>query len=370
MNTKDVLNAHLYPVYGQNARRKDIPYYDTLTIAAGQMEYFFFQTPIGNQFLRNTQLPLSGQEVFFLEAFSAYFNVQKDTLAEINALNEVLQQSYLEISVDNRVIGKYPGLDFINYLIADTVADQVVVTINFPKLVGNRNGDGFLGRELPLPIILNSTSAFSFRWVCTAASATAFDTLNMTLVLHGLQIDKLDSFYWDNLKGNQFQQVPVTYYNTVAITGAAANTYQLFANPAALPTLFSKTFPLSDITTFSCQNIEVFVNQPDVPVDPVTILNSRLFNTFNVVVDDVERYNANLMNMLSLIAGFGATLTTTPDTDYVTILHLRQSKTLRVPLEIPANSNVAVTLNQPAASVGITGEITVVMRGVETRRVA
>lgn len=370
MNTKDVLNAHLFPTGEQNARRKDIPYYDTLTIAAGQTEYFFFNTPLGNQFLRNTQLPLSGQEVFFLEAFSAYFNVQKDTLAEIDALNEVLQQSYLEISIDNRVIGKYPGMDFINYLIADTVADQVVVTVNFPKLAGNLNGDGFLGRKLPLPIILNSTSAFSFRWVCTAASATAFNALNMTLVLHGLQIDKLDSYYWDNLKNNKFQQVPVTYYNTVVIPGAGQNTFQLFANPAALPTVFSKTFPLSDITTFSCQNIEVFVNQPDVPIDPVTILNSRLFNTFLITVDDVERYNSNLINMLSIVAGFGATLTTTPNTDYVTILNLRQSKTLRVPLEFPANSNVNISLTQPAASLGITGEITVAMRGIETRRVA
>jgi hypothetical protein len=370
MNTKDVLNAHLFAQSGDNARRKDIPYYDTLTVAAGQTEYFFFTTPIGNQFLRNTQLPLSGQEVFFLEAFSAYFNVEKNTLAEINALNEVLQQSFLEISVDNRVIGKYPGMDFINYLLSDTVADQVVVTVNFPKLLGNRNGDGFLGRKLPLPIILNSTSAFSFRWVCTAASATAFDTINMTLVLHGLQIDKLDSFYWDNLKNNQYQQVPVTYYDTVPIPNNAQQTYQLFTNPARVPTLFSKTFPLSDITTFSCQNIEVFVNQPDVPIDPSTILNSRLFNTFRVAVDDVERYNANLMNMLSMLAGFGRTLTSTPDTDYVTFLHLRQSKTLRIPLEVPANSNVQVELTQPAASLGITGEITVAMRGVETRRVA
>jgi hypothetical protein len=156
----------------------------------------------------------------------------------------------------------------------------------------------------------------------------------------------------------------------MVIPNTNAFTYQMFANPAALPTLFSKTFPLSDITTFSCQNIEVFVNQPDVPIDPVTILNSRLFNTFFITVDDVERYNSNLMNMLSMLAGFARILTTTPNTDYVTKLHLRQSKTLRIPLEFPANANVAVNLNQPGTSLGITGEITVALRGVETRRVA
>lgn len=370
MNTKDILNAQLFPSIADNARRKDIPYYDTLPIATGQTEYFFFTTALGNQFLRNRILPLSGQEVFFLEAFSAYFNVVKDTTAEFDALNEVLQQSYLEISIDNRVVGKYPGLDFINYTLRRTLADQVVLIYGQPEVGGNINGDNFLGRKLPLPIILNSTSAFQFRWVCTAASATAFNGINMTLVLHGVQVDKLDSYYWDNLKANQFQQVPVTYYNTMVIPNTNAFTYQFFANPAAAPTLFSKTFPLSDITTFSCQNIEVFVNQPDTPIEPTTILNSRLFNTFNINIDSVERYNSNLMNMLSMLAGFGQILTTTPNLDTITYLHLRQSKTLKIPLEFPANSNVNVIINQPGTSLGITGEITVALRGIETRRVA
>jgi len=363
MNTRDILNQYLYPETYQNIRRKDYPYYDTQTITAGVTEYFFFVTALGNNFLRNKRLPLAGSEVYFVEEISAYLQLNITTTALADALNELLQQSYLQVSVDNRVVGKYPGLDFIQFTYGDTFADQVVVTALQPRVQ-------LTTRKLPLPIILNSTSAFEFRFVTTAAAATAFDTINMRLKLSGLQLDKLDSFYWDNLKANQFQQVPVTYYNTVVIPNANEQTFELFQNPQQAQTLFSQTFPLSDIQTMAIQNIEVFVNQPDVPIEPTTILNSRLFNTLVIQVDDVQYYNSNLQELLSMFAGFGSTLTTTPDLDVVNFLNLKQSKTLRTPLEIPANSKVRIALTQPAASLGITGEITVALRGVETRRVA
>jgi hypothetical protein len=89
-----------------------------------------------------------------------------------------------------------------------------------------------------------------------------------------------------------------------------------------------------------------------------------------VTIDDVEYYNGSLVDMLSVVAAFGETLTTTPDLDTVAILNHRDSKTLRVPLNIPANSKVQISLTQPAGSLGITGEFTVALRGIETRRVA
>jgi hypothetical protein len=370
MNTKDILNAFLYPSVNTNVRRKSYPLYDTLAIATGTTEYFFFTTAVGNIFARNKRLPLAGTEVFFIEAISAYVQTNISTVALSNALNEILQQSFLEVSVDNRVVCKLPGLDFVNYIYGDTFSDQVVVTALKPRLGGNLNSDGFLGRKLPLPIILNSTSAFQFRFVTTAAAATAFNGINLKLVLHGIQLDKLDSFYWDNLKSSQFQQVPVTYYQTTVIPSAAAATFALFANPAAAQTLQSKTFPLSDIVTMSIQNIEVFVNQPDTPIEPTTIWNSRQTNVLQINIDEVDFYNSDLQNMLSLFAGFASILTTTPNLDVVNFFHKRQSKTFPTPIEIPANSNVLINLTQPVASLGITGEFTVAMRGVETRRVA
>jgi hypothetical protein len=363
MNTRDILNKYLYPESAQNVRRKDDPYYDQVTLAAGTLEYFFFVTALGNIFQRNKRLPLAGTEVFFIEAISAYPELNIDTTALANAMNELIQQSYLQISIDGRIQQKIPGLDFIQYTYGDTFSDQVVVTALQPRIQLTK-------RKLPLPIIMNATSSFEFKFVTTAAAATAFADIPLNLVLHGIQLDKLDSFYWDNLKNRKFQQVPVTYYNTQVIASAAQATTQFFANPAQAQNLFSQTFPLSDITTFSCHSIEVFVNQPDTPIEPTTIYNSRLHNVLQIRIDDVDWYNANLQDMLSLFAGFDTALTTTPDTDIVNFLNVRQTKILKVPLEFPANSKVLIQLTQPAASLGITGEITIALRGIETRRVA
>jgi hypothetical protein len=350
-----------------NSRRKQFPYFDDVTLLTGVNQYFFFVNPVA-QFLRNKQLPVTGSEVFFIEAISGYPVLNHVTTAQIDALNELLQQSFLEILVDNRLQLKIPGMDFINYMYSDAWSDQVVVTANKEHIGGNLNSDGFLGRKLPLPIILNSNSNFEFRLVTTGNAV--YNNIHFKLVLHGLQIDKLQSFEWDDLKNSQFQQINYTQYQTVVIPNANQATFPLFANPALGQNLFSGTFPLSDIETLSIQNIEVFVNQPDVPVDPATIWNSRINNELFIQIDDVIYYQGNLINMLSVLAGFGQTLTTTPNLDIVNIFEKRNSKILDVPFDVPANAKVQMSLTQPAASVGITGEFTVALRGIKTRRVA
>ena len=367
MNTLDVLNRYLYASVNTNVRRKTYPYYDTLAITAGQLTYYFFQTALGNQFLRNKQLPLAQSEIFFAKAISAYIELKISTLALSNAFNELLQQSYLQISVNNRVVCKLPGLDFFNYMFSDVWSDQVVVSAIQPRYGGNPNSDGFLGRKLPLPIILNSEDAFEFKFVTTAAAATAFDGVNMRLVLHGSQFDKLTTFNWNEVRDSLYSQVPVTYYWTNAISGAAANTYQIFTGRPA-DNLYSKTFPLSAIETASIQNIEVFFNQADTPIEVSTEWYSRLPNILKFQIDDVDLYNGDLTNLLSVFAGYGVTLTTTPNLDVVNFTNIRQSKTLPVPIELPASANALVSLIQPAASLPVTGEFTVALRGVETRR--
>lgn len=367
MNTRELLNKYLYPNYMQNVLRKQFPYFTQIAMATGVRDYQFFNIP-PVPFVGNKQLPVTGSEVFFIEAISAYPVLNHTTTAQIDALNELLQQSFLEILIDNRLAVKLPGLDFINYMYSDSQADQVVVTALNTKIGGNKNADGFMGRQFPIPLIMNSNSSFSFR-LNTPGNAV-YNTIPFRLVLHGIQLDKLQSFEWNDLKNNQFQQIPWTAYQTVAIPNGNQNTFALFANRNQAQNLFSEVFPLSDIETFSLQNIEVLFNQPDVPIDPATIWNSRQTNQLYMQIDDRIYYDANLSNMMSLVAGFGATLTTTPNLNVVNIFHQRQSKTLDVPQNFPANSKVLITLSQPAGSLGITGEFTVALRGIKTRRVA
>ena len=361
MNSRDILNKYLYPGFDQNVRRKSFPKYDTLAIATGQTDYYFFQTALGNQYLRNTRLPLSGTEVFFINEISMVLRVNITTVALMNNFNEMMQQGFLQISVDNRVQCKLPILDFLEYSVPDFLT--ATGTAVLPEISLGK-------RKLPIPIILNSTSAFEFRLVIPTASATAFNTQTIQLVLHGLQLDKLDSFYWDNLKNNQFQQIPVTYYNTQAIANGNETVYPFFSNPAQAPGLLSQTFPLSDIQTFSLQNFEVYIGNADTPIEGTTQYFSSLQKLLRISIDDIDFYNAISQDMLSIVSMFSTTLTTTPDTVSLNVIHVRNSKTLPVPLEFPANSKVIITLAQPASSLPVTGDITIALRGIETRRVA
>ena len=322
MNAKDLLNKYMYPGYMENVVRKQTPYFDTVTLLTGTTDYFFFVNAPA-PFLRNKQLPVAGTEVFFVDAISAYPVLNHITTAQINALNELLQQSYLEIYIDNRLAMKIPGMDFINYQFADAYSDQVVVTALETRIGGNKASDGFLGRKLPVPLVMNSNSNFTYRLRTTGNAV--YNNVPFRLVLHGLQLDKLQNFEWDDLKNNMLQQIPFTYYETTVIPNGNQTTFPIFQNRAVANNLSSGTFPLSDIETFSIQAMEVLFNQPDTPIDPATIWNSRITNELFFQIDDRIYYSGNLQNILSVVASNVYTLTTTPNLNTVNIFEKRQT---------------------------------------------
>ena len=372
MTPKELLNKIVYPRPGDNARRKTFPLHDTVAMATGTTEYHFFETAITNRYNQNKRFPLASTEIFMITAVSAYIEAEKDTTAELDALNALLQQSYLEIWNNSRRICKLPALDFVNYCFTPSLADQVVVIAGTePKIGGNLNRDGFLGRKFSVPIPFVGNSAFKFRFVCTAATATAFNGINLRLSLYGVQTDKLSDFPYDNLKNYQFQEIPVTLYETRAITTTNEVTYQMFEQNAIADTLQSGYFPLPDIEIFQLEAMEVFVNQPDTPITPETIYNSSIQKRLVIRVDEVDYWDSVLgTSLLSMIAGFTETLTTTPDVDVVELMHVRKQLILPVPLTFPANGKASVQLMQPATSLPITGEFTIALRGTATRRVA
>lgn len=363
MNYSEILNRALMYQPGDNARRKDFPLYDTATITTGTTEYYFFTNALGNFFARNTKLPLAGTQVFFVDSISGFLKTMLTTTALIRNLTNLLQKSYLQITIDGRVQCKLPGMDFIQYeygLMEDATPEQLQPTVHLAL------------RKLPIPILINSTSSYEIKLVIPSAEATAFNTVEFKLSLHGIMIDKLTDFNYDALKNAKYQQIPVTYYYTVDIANGNETTYSLFSSNNIAQNLFSQTFPLSDIQTFSLQNIEVLVNQPDTPIVPSTIYNSRIQNVLRINVDDVDYYNASMQDMLSVVASYADNLTDSgaATTAYVTLMNVRNSKTLRVPIDFPAQSKVLISLTQPGSSLGITGSITVALRGIETRRVA
>jgi len=368
INAKELLNKLAYPLPGDNAARKTYPLHDTLAIATGTLTYNFFETALGNQFLRNKRFPLAGTEVFVIDKISAFLEIENNTAAEIDNLNELLQQSYLEIWNNSKQVCKIPSLDFVNYLIGPTFTATASATL--PFIGGNLNQDGFLGRKLSMPIVYNANSSFKFRWVCNTQTSTDFNGVNLRLYFHGIQVDKLENFDWNNLKDKMFQEVPVTFYETRAIADGNETTFNLFQQGVA-DTLQSQFFPLSDIDIMQVEAIEFFVNMPDTPISPETIYNSRITNLLKIRVDDRDYWDAVVgPTMLSMIAGFDVALTTTPDLTVRELMHVRKQYVLPMPLVFPANGKVLIQLVQPASSLGITGEFTLALRGTATRRVS
>lgn len=369
MNAKELLNRLAYPQPGDNAVRKTYPLYDTQAIATGVNEYLFFETAIGNQFLRNTRLPLPN-EIFVCTGISAFLQQEINTTAEIDNLNELLQQAYLEIWNNSKRVCKLPLLDFLNYELSNNFA--ATGNAQSPTIIaGNENTDGFLGRKFSVPIVFNSNSSFRFRLRITTQSATDFNGINFRLYLYGYQIDKLMGEYWSELKpGEMFQEVPATFYETRAIPDANQTVFTLFQQGIA-DNLQSGFFPLSDIDLFSVEAMEFFVNQPDTPISPETIYNSRIQNVLRIKIDERDYWESVTGTLMtSMLAGFDVALTTTPDLTVTELLHVRKTLVLPIPLVIPANGKVNISIEQPGSSLGITGEFTLALRGTVTRRIS
>ena len=365
---KALLNRLAYPQYGDNARRKTYPLHDTAAIATGTTEYYFFEAAVGNQFARNVRFPLPGTEIYVLKGLSAFLQQEINTTAEIDNLNELLQQCYFEIWNNNRLQCKLPLLDFLNYEIGKTYSATAVAIQT--EIGGNLNSDGFLGRKFSVPIVFNANSSFKFKLVLTTQAATDFNGINFRLYLYGEQIDKLDNFNWDAIKDSRFQEVPYTFYETRAIADGNQTTFSLFQEGVAY-NLQSGFFPLSDIDLFSCEAMEYFVNQPDTPISPEGIYNSRIQNVLRIRIDEVDYWSSVVGTLMtSMLAGFDVALTTTPDLTVTEQLHVRKQLVLPIPLVFPANGKVAITLEQPGSSLGITGEFTFAMRGTITRGLA
>lgn len=374
MDAKQFLNALLYPSASDNIRRKDWVLHRTLAIAAGQNEYIFGNAPAASPFLGNYVFPLSGQQIFVINGISLYLPFRHLTVAQLVDLCDLLQSSYLEITVNQRLICKLPGLDFLQYIL--TVNEDAT-----PEILGESFADynladiktnGLIKRRLPYPILINSTQDVVVKWVISTASATAYDTVPVTLNLHGIMTDKLNSFTWDDLNSNLFQKIPVTLYDTFAIPDGTERTFNLFQTNSPVGLNSSFRLPVSDIQAFEIQNIEVLFSPPEDPANSASLIyTNRLNNLLIVNIDDVEYYRSNLLEKLSVIAGRAVNLTTAAaDTlASVTLQSLRGTQTLKLPLNFPAQANIQIALRQPANSVLNTFG-TVALRGVGTRRVA
>lgn len=354
MNVSDFLNANAYPVAGQNARCKYLNKGSQITLAALTTEYNFFTAPLGNPFTSNFVIPFSGDNVFFLKKLALYCDISDVTIT--GTIFGELMQSFLEIWVNDRQQYKGSLIKFLNFgwqNIDAAVAGEVSVSV-------------FEEREKVFvnPIIINSTANIRFRLHMNAAAVAALVGANLFLVMTGFQFDKLKQFEYDELMSNQFQRLDFDMYD-IQLAVAAANNYQLFANPNRSEELFSKVLPLSESETFQVEAIQVIFSEHAGAVAPNhNLWFPRKENRLSVYLNDVSFWDSYISKALCYYG------------DYVPAavnnrLSIWRRDVLETPILIPAKSNNSVVLQQPASTTpAATQPFLVSFEGEITRRVA
>lgn len=368
ISPEKLLNQIAYPSYGDNARRKDTPKHDTITFEAGVNEYQFFTQPLGNVFQRNSKMPISGTEVYFVYEIFAHLQ-EPDLLSVFQDWQNLLQASYLEISVNNRRQLKIPAIEFMGA----AQSNQVAADSKFIEY-WYRNS-----KKLEIPIIINSTSQIDVRFVTTPDVANTLQGSELKLTFNTIQFDKLESYWYNPLKGNQYQTLSETMYDTFTIPSVTEQTYNIYADNTKSKNLISKVLDLSSIERIEVQALEIFFtvfNRKPIMGDPYYdylqfLLNDLVRYNLQVTIDDVEIFYGSIENMLSYYI-----LWENVPSARLYSPNKRQNHVLRTPIILPANGKVSVRLIQPPLSaVGYNvGEnpikFTVLFKGKTTRRVA
>jgi len=366
MNTTELLNRVAYPEPGQNVRRKYTPRYDKITIASGTTEYYPFKTS-GNIFTTNGTFPLAGNQVFAISNISLYLQQAITSTALYAGLLTMLQQSYLQIDVDSRIMLKVPLIEVLSY---NTVSQQGAGTVAPLQTIFHKRS-----KNLILPIVINSQSNVQVKVYLSSSTTTVFDTNVMNITFNGIMLDKLDTLAIDLVKGQQFSELAWTLWETQKIDSTSQKTFNFFTTPNTEQNLFSGVLPLSSTERFEIQAIELFVGGNAGGTDtPALVRNNRINNHLTIDVEQVNFYETNLEQILSLAGAQSTTYLdnegTTPVSTNITLIDVQYSeKVLNIPLVIPATGNVKVALEQPASSLNSNQYFTMMLKGKKTRQV-
>jgi hypothetical protein len=385
MTTQQLLNEVAYPNAGTNVRRKYMQYYDTFAVATGTTTYNLFSTTLGNNFQRNKKFPLSGSEAFALMNVELFLQSGVNTTAEYDALLDLLQKSYLEIVVNSKQAIKIPGIEIFSFDYSDIVIGTTTA-INYNTKSVKRK------KNLIIPIFFNSNSAIDVNFVTTTSAATAYNGKNVLCTFSGIQSDKLDNIFFNPVQGN-FQDLAYTMYDTVAVSGAGQNTYELFKDSSKSKTLYSKTLNLSSVERFEVQNMEIFFSMLSGGSNLFNaIKNNRMVNQLQIKIEDVLLYESTIADFLSLsnseassiISFAGIAINAYASSDAATLptvavpsntatftrtIFQYKSKSLEIPIIFPANGKVSVELTQPGSSLNVDQYFTVLLKGKLTRQV-
>lgn len=364
MNALQILQSWGFPRGVDNTRIKPWVLYDTQTAAAGTLEYNFFQTNPSDIFDRNRQLPLSGDETMLVEKLR--LTVETSGIDLSANYTEVFCRSYLEISVNDTQKIKLPLWEVFNGVLVSKIGAN---SINTSPVVVKRQ------KVLQYPIILFKRANVSFKVVLSSNAATALNARKVKLELVGVKLDFVAPNDLDPVANNKYELLSTTLYNTQTIVGGA-NTYSLFSDRTTSHNNINKVFPLSDSELFSIEAIEILNFGLTASDNGGSLFAETQQNVLRINVNQTEFYfgsntyqNSLLFRGTAAFTDAGAVSTTFTQNQYFTTAPevfglVRQG----VPVMIPSNSQVEITLQQPATN--CTNFVMVMLKGTLERRIS
>lgn len=365
MDTQTLLN--LVNVPNGSLRRTTVQLYDKITLATGTTLYSLFSGPV-SQFVRNLQLPISGQEIYAVTRLKLFINTQ--FLAATNLI-ELLQKSRLQILVGSKEQLNIPLAQCLSFLYSTTVGATTAIA-NRDARYAKRD------KKFIYPIILGQSSNVQINVITTSTAATNLNGTTIGIQADAIQSTVLDpAFNYSPNIGNVFQDIDYTLWNTISISTANQNTFQCFKDNTLIPNLASQNLPLSSDQRFELQNIEILFVSDNVASQAETlskIFNNRQYNELSITVNNTIMYKSNLSDLLSIVTEYSnipyndnaATPVTTNLSNFEL---LYQNKTLEIPVIFPATGLINVQLTQPNSSLNNGELFTIMLNGVLKRTV-
>ncbi len=365
MDTKTFLNK-VTQTMGKPLRRKFTQYFDKIAIATGTTNYTAFTTSLSDNFSRNKKLPLASDQIFALTHINLFVEELFNTTALYADLLLALQQSYLEIVISSRQKLKIPLYECLSFVYSGEIGNT---TTRHLREIDSENP-----KPLAYPLVFNGSQDIQVNIVLNSTLATDLNAINLNVLFTGIQSDILDpAFVFNPILGNQLEEIAYTMWNTLEISTANQKQYSLFSDQTLASNFYSKLLPLSNEERFEVQAIEIFFGGKQADTDYLNLLlNDKIHNYLTIKVNDVEYYQSNLKDILSLSTCVSGTFKGSDNSITHTVTELsfvKKQKVLEIPIVFPSNGLVTVTLDQPGSSLSVNQYFTLLLKGKLLRQI-
>jgi hypothetical protein len=337
---------------GFNIRGKYTPYYDTLTLASGTLNYSAFQTAVTDGLDRNKKFPLSGSEIFYIMALSVELpNVLINTTTLYEGLISLMQGAYLQIKVNAKERARIPLFECLSFIGSSTIGTSgQFINVDIEKVMR--------ARKLVQPILINKSTSISVNIVMETTAATNFNTKLLKVTFYGKQSDVLNPAYnYNPVQGNNFEALDYCLFSTVSISTANQFEFSLLNDDTLADTRKSSVLlPLPDNNQFQAQRMWILFTGKDSDTTESLdlIYANRSRNYLKIISNSVTYLESSLSEMINIVTAYPNTFNdnagTPVATNAVLLQTLFQYKLLETPIVFPPTGNVKVSLLQPGSS--------------------